>query len=262
MADIPPLPMNGTVTVEVERLNAFYQAMLAEAEDLGTSMTEILGSLAGVMVNFGGGGLVEGQAFQAPHAACQTALGQFCNDAWRGMMNLGLGAGVAAMEYQQGDASSAEVIAAINNAYAAPPVDPVAVERWVAGMERLEAQQRREDAAQAETFEDRVAEHRNEPGTGGRGSAATEFTGSDYYETPGGAYRDTVNGGSPYEIRIGQDSEQVSEVQLPSTARIPAESAGENAMSDGEFQQTVDEFPDRIRDGVEEELAEYYTPPL
>lgn len=253
MADTPSLPTAGTVTVEVDRLRAFSEAMRAEVEDLSASMNEIItGSLASVMVNFGGGGLVEGQAFQDPHAACQNALAQFARDAAMGLACLGAGAGVAALEYVDGDASSAEVIAAINNLYAPRPIDPVAVGRLA---DELERQERQDQQAYAEEFEDRVDAARDDPATS-EGSGTPEIPGSDYYETDGAEHRGTVNDGTPYEVRIGNDNEDVSEVRLPGQG----ETFGENAMSDREFQEDISEFPDRVQDLADERLAEANTP--
>jgi hypothetical protein len=111
----------GMLTADVERLAGFADALGVELVAFGSDMSqEILAPLGEIIVNFGGGGLVEGFDFQQPYGRCQEALGHFLAEASMGLATLSSGAAIIAARYATGDDDSARLLAAVTDAFAPP----------------------------------------------------------------------------------------------------------------------------------------------
>jgi hypothetical protein len=246
MSDIP-LPTIGTVTVEVEQLDEFYQAATAEGQDhFSQPMTDVSTTLGSLIPNFGGGGLVEGQQFGPVYQACLFALLGFLRDVPLGLTTLGAGAAIAAAAYQKGDADSADLIAAVRGAFAPPTVNPDDVERWMAGVAEQDRRNRQEWDRNADAFADVVDQQRDEPAVD---AAFDEPAGSDYFDPRGDPYRHVAGDGTDARVVVGNDNEHLGDLSLPGTDEL----LGENVISDADLNQPLDSFPDDVRQRVDEQ---------
>lgn len=201
----------GMLTADVERLAGFADALTVELTAFGAALSqEILGPLGEIIVNFGGGGLVEGFDFQQPYGRCQEALGRFLADTGIGLATLSAGAAVIAARYATGDSDSAQLLAAVSAAFA----PPTPAERAVLTEATAVARQNGPDPA-AE-FEAKVAEQAellDEPDFRAQalaGESGLVFPSSDYGDDPYRGFAGTGTGA----IYVPGDHQEVNRVPV------------------------------------------------
>jgi hypothetical protein len=243
----------GTVSVEVEQLDLFYQRI----EELMTDFLErgseaVIAPLGETPVNFAGGGLVEGTGFLGPYRNCVENLGRFLGEAGQGLASLAAVSMLAGVHYVTGDTESAELLATVTDAFRPPPLptDPAV---W----ERLKAwdQAQREDKAAMETdFEDMVQQYqrsdllalikRHLPIPGGDPDSAFRLPYSDYYTN-----NMPLRGDGQFWPRPPEslDVQRVNRVDLPEP--------GESIIDDVDLRQPLP--PEDIRDKVDAAIQEW-----
>jgi hypothetical protein len=221
---IDALAAHGMLTTEVEQLFRFSSAVEAEFATVSdATFARVLQPMGELLVNFGGGGLAEGFAFQQPYNACQQALGMFLYELSAGLLTLQAASALVAARYVGGDADSADLLAAVDAAFADVTSEERSRAQELAALadQPTEAQQRiAELRAQQEAerrFNDEVAAAQAELQDDGLrqdildGDSELALASSDYYAGTGRGFA----GQGPGAIWVPYDNENVDQVPVP-----------------------------------------------
>jgi hypothetical protein len=252
------------LTAEVERLLDFAGATETEFTAFSDAMVQnVLNPMGQTLVNFGGGGLAEGFAFQQPYWSCQGALGQFLGEALMGLQTLRAAATIVAAQYAAGDGDSATLLATVNEAFAPPPwpTDPAAWEALAAqAREAEQADQNDQDAFAADVAHQRLLLDNPAYRLFHRlfdGGSEFKVPSSDYYDSGSTtaivdgqptAVR-AVAGEGPGAIPIDPDRQNVN--------RLPIPDPGDTAIEDLYLFDLPTEQPDHIQDAVTETVESW-----
>ncbi len=267
---ISALSAAGMLTTEVEQLFGFSDALQQELDAFRDAMfTQVLQPMGDNLVNFGGGGLLEGFAFQQPYTTCQQALGMFFFNAVSGLATLQAAAAIVGARYLRGDADSADLLAAVDAAFA----EPTDTERSrgaqlaAAAGELSEEERRRLEMSVRQQFWDEVGQEHEQLGQDGfrrevlSGDTEPLLPSSDYYEpetvlrADGTTiiYRDLAGQGAG-AIRIDPDHQNVNALPIPDVAegetvidgvdlRQPATGEMYDEITDIEYQRSQGDWP-------------------